>query len=143
MSDTAGDLTEDVLVAGRYRMHERIGAGGMGVVFRATDTRLKRQVALKRVLLRDVDDDHAAEIRHRTLREAEIAARVHHPRIVSIFDVLDDPGGPLLVLEYLPSLQPGRARRGRRRADTGGGGAGRRAGRRGARRRARGRDRAP
>ena len=92
-----------VLVGGRYRVHERIGAGGMGVVFRATDTRLKRQVALKRVLLQDVDDDRAAEIRHRTLREAEIAARVHHPRIVSIFDVLDDAGGPLLVLEYLPS----------------------------------------
>ncbi|TCK20735.1 serine/threonine-protein kinase [Pseudonocardia endophytica] len=107
MGDAPGDLTEDLFVAGRYRVHERIGAGGMGVVFRATDTRLKRQVALKRVLLRDVDDDRAAEIRHRTLREAEIAARVHHPRIVSIFDVLDDAGGPLLVLEYLPSQSMG------------------------------------
>ena len=101
------ELTADTLVAGRSRVHEQIGAGGMGVVFRATDTRLKRQVALKRVLLSGVDDDQAAEIRRRTLREAEIAARVHHPRIVSLFDVLDDPGGPLLVLEYLPSRSLG------------------------------------
>lgn len=103
MSTADGEFVEDVLIAGRYRVRERLGAGGMGVVHRATDTRLNREVAIKRVLLRGLDNDDAAGVRRRTLREAEIAARVHHPRIVAIFDVLDDATGPLLVLEYLPS----------------------------------------
>ncbi|MET0188607.1 MAG: serine/threonine-protein kinase, partial [Pseudonocardia sediminis] len=98
---------DDRVVADRYRVHERVGSGGMGVVYRATDTRLKREVALKQVLLRGFDDAEAGQARRRTLREAEIAARVHHPRIVSIFDVIDDADGPLLVLEYLPSRSLG------------------------------------
>lgn len=92
-----------LLVAGRYLVHERVGVGGMGVVHRATDTRLHRDVALKRIRLSDLDPDEAAMACTRMMREARIAAQVHHPRIVSIFDVVDHDGEPWLVLEYLPS----------------------------------------
>lgn len=78
------------LLAGRYRLHEQVGSGGMGVVHRATDTRLRRPVAVKRVRFTELDGADAAAARRRPMREAMIAAQVHHPRIVSIFDVFDD-----------------------------------------------------
>ncbi|MGH3566811.1 MAG: protein kinase domain-containing protein [Pseudonocardia sp.] len=85
---------------GRYRLHEQLGSGGMGVVWRATDELLDRQVAIKRIRL---DGDPAALTRQRMLREARIAARLHHPHIVTIFDVLTVQDEPWLVMEYLPS----------------------------------------
>lgn len=99
---SAGHTTDD-LVGGRYRLHERLGSGGMGVVWRATDELLNRQVALKRIRL-DLRTDETVELsRQRTLREARIAAQLHHPHVVSIFDVLTVDGDPWLVLEHLPS----------------------------------------
>lgn len=95
--------TTDELVAGRYRLHEKIGSGGMGVVWRATDELLGRQVALKRIRL-DPRTDEATELsRRRTLREARLAAQLNHPHVVSIFDVLSVDGDPWLVLEHVPS----------------------------------------
>ena len=95
--------TIDELISDRYRLHEKIGSGGMGVVWRATDIVLNRQVALKRIRL-DLRSDETAELsRQRTLREARIAAQLHHPHVVSIFDVLAVDGDPWLVLEHLPS----------------------------------------
>ncbi|MCX6465155.1 MAG: serine/threonine-protein kinase, partial [Pseudonocardiales bacterium] len=93
----------DEVVGGRYRLREEIGSGGMGVVWRATDELLAREVALKRVRLDLLDHDAAETMRQRTLREARIAAALHHPHVVSIFDVLIVDGDPWLVLEYLPS----------------------------------------
>ncbi|MGQ0572886.1 MAG: serine/threonine-protein kinase [Pseudonocardia sp.] len=94
--------TTDDLVSGRYRLHEKLGSGGMGVVWRATDELLNRQVAIKRIRL-DLRTDETAELsRRRTLREARIAAQLHHPNVVSIFDVLTVDGDPWLVLEHLP-----------------------------------------
>lgn len=95
--------TTDDLVSGRYRLHESLGSGGMGVVWRATDELLNRQVAIKRIRL-DMRGDETVELsRQRTLREARIAAQLHHPHVVSIFDVLTVDGDPWLVLEHLPS----------------------------------------
>ncbi|OOC03569.1 serine/threonine-protein kinase [Amycolatopsis azurea] len=84
----------DRLIAGRYRLEERIGAGGMGVVWRATDQDLGRVVALKRSQAGD-----SGQIR----REARIGAGLHHPNVVTVFDAVIDGDDRWLVMEYLPS----------------------------------------
>ncbi|OLS98500.1 hypothetical protein BJF90_09660 [Pseudonocardia sp. CNS-004] len=97
-----------VVVAGRYRLRELVGSGGMGAVWRATDELLGREVALKQVRLSDgrpVAD--VALARERTMREARIVAALHHPHIVSIFDVVVEDDEPWLVLEFLPSRSLG------------------------------------
>ncbi|MGH3934195.1 MAG: protein kinase domain-containing protein, partial [Pseudonocardiaceae bacterium] len=92
------------VVFDRYRLEERVGKGGMGVVWRATDLLLDQTVALKRVSLAGVDDDQAELTRQRALREARLAARMrHHLHVVATYDVRVDDGDVWLVLEYLPS----------------------------------------
>ena len=73
-------MTPRRVVAGRYRLEERIGSGAMGVVWRGTDERLGRVVAIKQVFLNQgLDETEADEVRQRTLREGRIAARLQHP----------------------------------------------------------------
>ncbi|GAA4801503.1 hypothetical protein GCM10023200_42980 [Actinomycetospora chlora] len=92
------------VVAGRYRLEERIGSGAMGVVWRGTDERLGRVVAVKQVFLHaGLDDREADEVRQRTLREGRIAARLQHPHAISVFDASIEGDEPWLVMEYLPS----------------------------------------
>src|SRR5215470_2186090 len=96
--------TPAVMVAGRYRLDERVGAGAMGVVWKAVDERLGRTVAVKQMLLPpSLDTDAAQEAKQRIMREGRIAARLHHPNAVAVFDVADHDGQPWLVMEYLPS----------------------------------------
>lgn len=96
--------SESKQVAGRYRLHEQIGSGGMGTVWRATDEVLGRQVAIKRLKLpRGADDVLSDQARERVRREARIAARLHHPAVVTVFDVLFVDEDPWLVLEYVES----------------------------------------
>ncbi|TWF76117.1 serine/threonine protein kinase [Pseudonocardia hierapolitana] len=95
------------VVAGRYRLRELVGTGGMGAVWRAGDELLGREVALKRVRLADQPATDIALARERIMREARIAAALHHPHIVSIFDVVLEDGEPWLVLEFLPSRSLG------------------------------------
>jgi serine/threonine-protein kinase len=83
---------------GRYQVIERVGRGGMGVVYRARDERVGRDVALK-VLTADVDDD--PDIRTRFYREAEAAASLSHPNIITIFDVGEDGDRFFIVMELL------------------------------------------
>ena len=96
---------EGRLVAGRYRIDGRIGTGAMGAVWQAHDEVLGRTVAIKQLLLQPHLDEHDAEdARQRTMREGRIAARLHHPNAISVFDVVtDDNGQPCLIMEYLNS----------------------------------------
>ena len=95
---------EGRLVAGRYRVQRRIGSGAMGVVWECVDERLHRTVAVKQLLLQPgLDPGEAEEARQRAMREGRIAARLQHPHAVSVYDVAEDEGQPVLVMEYLPS----------------------------------------
>ncbi|MBP2322568.1 serine/threonine protein kinase [Kibdelosporangium banguiense] len=95
---------EGRLVAGRYRLVHRIGTGAMGVVWQARDERLNRVVAVKQVLLQTgLSQDEIEEALERVQREGRIAAKLHHPNAVTVFDVVDDDGAPWLVMEYVPS----------------------------------------
>ncbi|MBK1789365.1 serine/threonine-protein kinase [Prauserella cavernicola] len=96
---------EGRLVAGRYRVIKRIGTGAMGAVWQAQDEVLHRTVAIKQLLLQPgLEDNEAEDARARTMREGRIAARLHHPNAISVFDVVtDDNGQPCLIMEYLAS----------------------------------------
>ncbi|KOX19959.1 hypothetical protein ADK67_32260 [Saccharothrix sp. NRRL B-16348] len=89
------------LVAGRYRLRGRVGAGAMGVVWQALDERLDRVVALKLLVVPEGSDPVAAV--GRAAREGRIAARLQHPNAVTVHDVVEDDGKPVLVMEYLPA----------------------------------------
>ena len=93
-------MTEHV-IAGRYRVIEQLGKGGMGVVWRADDLRLERVVALK-VLHAWVADD--PELRERFEREASALARLSHPSVVRLYDVLEDRGQTVLVMELVEGV---------------------------------------
>jgi len=94
----------DTVLVGRYRLLQQIGAGGMGVVWRAYDERLGRDVAVKRLHTRAGLDPEEAEVwSHRAMREARITARLHHPHAVPVFDVVEHDGRPCLVMQYFPS----------------------------------------
>lgn len=95
---------EGRLVAGRYRLVEHIGRGGMGTVWRSEDEVLARQVALKRLHTQPhLSDDEVATLYERTRREARSAARVVHPNVVVVHDVVEDDGRPCIVMEYVPA----------------------------------------
>jgi hypothetical protein len=100
-------MTSDRLIAGRYRLGDPIGTGAMGVVWRATDVRLRRTVAVKQLLLvPGLTRSQALEAKMRAMREGRIAARLHHQNAVTVFDVAEEDGQPWLVMEYVdaPSL---------------------------------------
>ncbi len=104
-----------LLIAGRYRLVERVGAGGMGSVWEAWDERLHRRVALKQLHPQpglSAADAHLAS--NRAMREARITARLHHANAVPVYDAVDHDGMPCLIMQYLPStsLQDALAERG-------------------------------
>jgi eukaryotic-like serine/threonine-protein kinase len=91
------DLVDRTL--GRYRILERLGAGGMGVVYRARDERLDRDVALKVLPPGRLTDEDA---RRRFKKEALALSRTNHPQIATIHDFDADGGVDFLVMEYIP-----------------------------------------
>jgi eukaryotic-like serine/threonine-protein kinase len=97
-------IDEGQLIAGHYRLLERIGSGSMGVVWRARDERLERIVAIKQLIAQPgLSEEQREDARRRALREARIAARLHHPNAIVVFDVAEHDGDPCLVMEYLPA----------------------------------------
>ncbi len=98
--------TSPTRIGDRYRLDERIGAGAMGAVWRGTDELLSRPVALKELLAaasRGGGAEGAEEARQRLMREGRIGARLQHPHVISMFDVVVHEDRPWLVMEYLPS----------------------------------------
>jgi hypothetical protein len=92
------------LVAGRYVVTGMLGRGGMGGVWRATDEVLARPVALKEVTFpAHLTDEEREALRNRTLREARAAARLVHPCVTTLYDVVEEDGRPWLVMEHVDS----------------------------------------
>jgi serine/threonine protein kinase len=98
----AGEAAD--LVADRYRLLDRLGGGAMGVVWLGHDTLLDRDVAVKELLINaGMRPEQVREASQRAMREARIAARMHHPHAISIYDVVEHDGKPCLIMEFLPS----------------------------------------
>src|SRR5260370_194245 len=90
------------VIAGRYRLQAPIGRGAMGVVWRARDQLLDRDVAVKEVHIADtLTDEERATAYQRTLREAKTAARLNHPAVVTVYDVAEDGGRPWIVMQLV------------------------------------------
>jgi eukaryotic-like serine/threonine-protein kinase len=90
------------VIAGRYRLEAPIGRGAMGVVWRARDQLLDRDVAVKEVQIAEtLTDVERANAYQRTLREAKTAARLNHPGVVTVYDVAEDQGRPWIVMQLV------------------------------------------
>ncbi|MEU1755678.1 protein kinase [Micromonospora matsumotoense] len=95
---------QQVVIAGRYRLLNLVGRGGMGRVWLARDEVLHREVAIKEVVPPAwLADDERDELRLRTLREARTAARLNHPNVVRVYDVVQVEERPWIVMEYVLS----------------------------------------
>lgn len=98
---------EPVVIDGRFQLLNQLGGGGMGLVWRAYDLALQREVALKEVRSGDTGDlpgdTAAARQRERVLREARALARLQHPNVVAIYHIVDTPNlrHPWLVMELV------------------------------------------
>ncbi|WP_037845043.1 serine/threonine-protein kinase [Streptomyces sp. NRRL F-2747] len=95
------------VLGGRYRVTELIGRGGMGVVARAVDEALGREVAVKVLrVYTDASPAELADMRSRMRREAQAAARIRHVGVVTVYDVTEEQGLPVIVMELVdgPSL---------------------------------------
>ncbi len=97
---TEGDNAR--VIAGRYRLEKRLGRGGMGVVWRAADQLLGRQVAVKEIAQDDsLSEEEARQQRDRTLREARAVAQLRHPHIIVVHDVVEQDERPYIVMELV------------------------------------------
>ncbi|MFD0476041.1 serine/threonine-protein kinase [Nonomuraea thailandensis] len=102
------------VLAGRYRLLVELGRGGMGRVWRGHDELLDRPVAIKEVTLDERPQPEREALLGRTMSEARLAARLSHPHIAAVYDVVVDDGRPWIVLQLVraPTLADVLAERG-------------------------------
>lgn len=86
---------------GRYEIHEPIGSGGMGMIFKGFDTKLKRPVAMKMISDKVKDESVRSNIRERFLNEARAAGALSHPNLVQIYDFGDLDEITFIVMEFI------------------------------------------
>ncbi|MFJ2866237.1 serine/threonine-protein kinase [Kitasatospora sp. NPDC087314] len=89
------------LLAGRYELGDRLGRGGMGTVWRAWDRMLDREVAVKELTVNHLPEDELQILHARMKREASAAARIKHPGVITVHDVLEQDGRPWIVMELV------------------------------------------
>jgi serine/threonine protein kinase len=95
------------VVADRYRLQDQIGRGAMGAVWQARDELLDRDVAVKELVISPSlnTSDHGSQyeltLYERTLREARTAARLSHPGVVTVYDVVEEDGRPWIIMELV------------------------------------------
>ena len=85
---------------GHYKIEAQLGSGGMGVVYRAYDTTLRRRVAIK-----FLNGGHDNQSRARLLKEARAASALNHPNICTVHEVAEADGQPCIVMEYVQGMQ--------------------------------------
>jgi serine/threonine protein kinase len=99
---TNGRAAPGALIGGRYTLRAAVGHGGMGTVWRAADTLLRRDVAVKEVVLpAGLAPSDRSSMYERTMREARAAAALQHPAVVQVYDVVQENGRPWIVMELL------------------------------------------
>jgi serine/threonine protein kinase len=104
-ADLAAGGREEFPAIGGYEIIELIARGGMGVVYKARDPKLKRIVAIKTML---AGTYASSDFKRRFWREAQMAARLHHPNIVPIFEVGESAGQPYFSMEYVEGTDLGK-----------------------------------
>ncbi|MEV4223941.1 serine/threonine-protein kinase [Nonomuraea sp. NPDC049725] len=98
------DSESSELIAKRYRLLRELGRGGMGVVWEGRDTLLNRPCAIKEVVLPDgLPKAERDRMLVRTAREARTAAKLNHPSVVAIYDVVEEDGRPWIIMELVPA----------------------------------------
>ncbi|MEY9877686.1 tRNA A-37 threonylcarbamoyl transferase component Bud32 [Streptacidiphilus sp. MAP12-33] len=89
------------MLAGRYLLGARLGRGGMGTVWRATDQMLDREVAVKELSVGHLAEEDLQIVQSRMKQEARAAARIKHPGVITIHDVVEQDGKPWIVMELI------------------------------------------
>jgi tRNA A-37 threonylcarbamoyl transferase component Bud32 len=99
---TDAERTDGRVLAGRYRLGDMLGKGGMGTVWRAVDETLGRSVAVKELRFPgNVDEDEKRRLVTRTLREAKATARIRNTGAITVFDVVKEDDRPWIVMELV------------------------------------------
>ncbi|MCB9076429.1 MAG: protein kinase [Anaerolineaceae bacterium] len=94
-------ISVGTLLNNRYRLQTLLGEGGAGIIFKAEDEQLSREVAIKLLLSEgDISGDKLARFRG----EARSVARLNHPNIITLYDYAEENGRPYLVIEYIPGM---------------------------------------
>lgn len=99
LADSLRGESTPTLLLGKYQLRRELGRGGCAIVHEADDLILHRKVAIKMLAISESDPPST---RARLLREARAVARIHHPHVVSLFEIAEQDGSFLLVMEYLP-----------------------------------------